>query len=305
MKKPVFIKADAHEGCVWLADRRRLYFTSTKDVEHRRVSLYYLDLAHIPALTVDYADEIARVTPSLAVEDVNMANSFCPDAEGRGFYVCEQGKDDTTARIAHYTLPGYGAETVVDDYEGHPFNSPNKVILSNRGHLIFSDPDYGFRQGFRPPPALEPNVYIRSAEGQLTQFRCNLQMPHGLALTPDETAIFITDTSADGAHDQVSLDHRRRAVYRYDFDAATGTISGDPAFCFEVASGVPDGTICTQDHLLTGGGDGIYVADHLGNLQRKITTEFTVVNLCAWGPQESHLFATTDEGVLVFFDWRE
>ncbi len=311
MKTHYFIPARAHEGCIWMPETGRLYFSTTKQLPKTDVTLCFLDLSRYQlGEETDWAarlhrSDIERTTPRTLTDECRMPNSFCRQDDCH-LLVAEQGTQEAPAMISRVTLADGSREVVIDNFNGQPFNSPNKVIRSKQGHLIISDPDYGFRQGFRPPPVLEPALYVLPADGsQPISFNCNLEMPHGLALTPDERHLFVTDTSFDGAHaDDLKLD-RRRAVFRFDFDPETGRISGAGDKCFSTEEGVPDGTITTEDRLLVGGGDGVYVADLAGKLLGKIPMDKTAVNLCVAGPEDRHLFVTADEGVYLFLEWRD
>ena len=311
MDKPLFFVADAHEGPVWVADQCRLYYTTTKHLDTGpRVDIEYLDFAGITVCgEEDLWDKIDENTPLRVVSrlfwhDARMANSMCLGEHGRSLIVAEQGDHDRPSVVARYNLADKSRSVVYEPVDAPPFNSINKVALTPSGHLLFSDPDYGFRQGFRPPPLREPFAYVYANNRAMHEFRGPLEMPHGMTTTPNETKIFITDTSNDGAHDDDVELKRRCAVYMFDFDKETGAISGDGIFCFNVDKGVPDGAITTDSELLVGGGDGVYVANLNGQLTGKIPTDYTAVNVALAG-QGKHLFVTCDEGVLLFLDWRE
>lgn len=309
MQSLLFFPADAHEGPVWIERQNRLYYTTSTHLDgRRRVDIEYLDfspwlqdgttLSDLPAAIQEL------VHPQTFVTDANMANGMRAANDGIHLLVAEQGYEDRVGGVALYHLQTGQRAMVIDEFRGKAFNSLNKVIESEAGHLIFSDPDYAFRQDFRPPPELEPNLYLLpNGMTEPTCFRCGLEMPHGLALSPDEKALFVTDTSNDGAHsDDIEL-KRRRSVWRFGFTAGGPAISGPGECCFQVDKGVPDGMLTTEDRLLVGGGDGVYVADLTGKLLGKIPTSETAVNLTlAEGGR--HLFVTNDKGVLLIRDWR-
>lgn len=311
MQQPHFFVADAHEGPVWVADQCRLYFTTKTHLDgRRRVDILFLDLATFNiGLKEDLwsnlpEDAAMQVSPQLFYADINMANGMCLGEGGRSLLVAEQGDAERDARITEIRLTSKERFVLTDNYQERPFNSPNKVLRTKSGHLIFSDPDYGFRQGFRPTPQLEPSIYVLPKDGELIAFRCHLEMPHGLALSPDEKTLFVTDTSNDGAHsDDVDL-NREKSVWKFSFDPATGKIHGKGKCCFEVDEGVPDGAITDEEHLLVGGGDGVYIANLEGKLTGKIPTRKAAVNL-VFNAGKKHLFVTIDDGVLLFVDWRK
>ncbi len=302
MPTPFFIPCDAHEGCVWVPAQSRLYFSTTKKLDEPRAGIHYLDFYGKTNFAKVERETVESIQPVEWIHDANMANSFSLSNDGQTLLVCEQGDHERPGAITRIDLNDLSRTVLFDNFNGQPLNSPNKVIQSKQGHLILSDPDYGFRQGFRPPPVLEPSIYVLPVDGDPFEFRCGLEMPHGLALSSNEETLFITDTSNDGAHEKADVElNRRRSVYAYSFNADTGRITNNPRYAFRVDEGVPDGSITDGERLLVGGGDGVYVADLAGNLTGKIKTKHTAVNLCTVGQD---LFVTADEGVYLFLDWR-
>ena len=309
MQHPYLFPADAHEGPVWVADQCRLYYATTVHLEERRVSIQYLDFS---ALGVCDGSAVwtnleptatQKVTPHEFVHDANMANSMILGPDGRSLLVAEQGDEQRPSVISRIDVSTGKRTVFMDASDDKPYNSLNKLVHTKRGHLVFSDPDYGFRQGFRPPPQREPALYVRRADGTTERLACELKMPHGLALTPDETTLFVTDTSNDGLHgDDVNL-NLDNAVYRYPFDPASGTITGEGTRCFTTEKGVPDGMVVQDDRLLVAGGEGVLVADLEGNLIGRIPVPNGAVNL-ALAADGRHLFVTNDQAVLLFVDWR-
>lgn len=310
MKNVLFFPADAHEGPVWVARQNRLYYTTKTHLDgRRRVDIEYLDFS--PYLQNDdtLSDLPERIQhplePATFVKDANMANGMRLANDGTHLLVAEQGYGERNGGVTLYHLQtGQRAELLME-YDGKPFNSPNKAIQSKAGHLVVSDPDYAFRQGFRPPPVLEPNLYLLpKGSGELKVFRCGLEMPHGLMLSPDERTLFVTDTSNDGAHEDGVELHRRKSVWKFAFDPEAPAVSGPGTCCFAVAEGVPDGMVVTDDRLLVAGGDGVYVADLKGKLLGKIRLSETAVNLALAG-EDRHLFVTIDKGVVFLRNWWE
>jgi sugar lactone lactonase YvrE len=47
----------------------------------------------------------------------------------------------------------------VDGWAGLRLNSPNDVVIRRGGTIWFTDPSYGYRQGFRPEPQVGNYVY--------------------------------------------------------------------------------------------------------------------------------------------------
>jgi len=174
------VDVDAHEGPVYLEAEHTLLFTTVPD--RGRVDVKRLDLE-----TLDV---------SVVRENANRANGMTLSADG-SLLVCEQGTLDTPARIARYDLASGSVETVVDAWNHRPLNSPNDVVEASDGAIWFTDPSYGFLQGFRPPPRLGDTVYRHDpASGETTVVAAAFDKPNGLAFSPDERTLYVGDSEA-------------------------------------------------------------------------------------------------------------
>src|SRR5438128_566596 len=162
------VDVDAHEGPVYVESEHALYFTTTPR-PGPEVAIKRLDLA---------TGEIRVVRGA-----TNAANGMALDLDGR-LLVCEQGRPYSWARISRFD-PATGAiETVVDELGGLPLNSPNDVVVRSDGSIWFTDPSYGWYQGFKPEPAHGDYVY-RFADARLTVVEDSFDKPNGLAFSPD------------------------------------------------------------------------------------------------------------------------
>jgi gluconolactonase len=176
-------ETDAHEGPVYAADEDALYFTT---VRREAVAIKRLALAD---------GSISLVRP-----DANMANGMTLDLEGR-LLVCEQGTVHTPARIARLDRASGEVETVVEA----DFNSPNDVVVKSDGTIWFTDPSYGYRQGFRPPPQAGDYVYrYDPASGDLFVVAEGFDKPNGIAFSPDERVLYVADNGAP--HELLAFD---------------------------------------------------------------------------------------------------
>jgi gluconolactonase len=179
------VATNAHEGPVYVAGEDALYFTTTRPgVAIRRLAL---DGDRFP-LAPD------RVTTVRATTDA--ANGMTLGPDGR-LLVCEQGS--LTRRAAIRALdPATGtAETIVDGWHGLPLNSPNDIVVARDGEIWFTDPSYGFIQGFRPEPTLPDRVYRYDPRArELWTVADGLDKPNGLAFSPDETTLYVGDNGA-------------------------------------------------------------------------------------------------------------
>jgi gluconolactonase len=183
-------KVDAHEGPVYCADEDALYFTS---LPRPQVDIKRLDLR---------SGEV-----SVLRRDANKANGMTLAPDGR-LLVCEQGTHTTPARIALVDRASGASETLVDQWRGKPLNSPNDVVVKRDGTVWFTDPSYGYLQGFRPPPQLRDAVYRHDPDsGETDVVAEGFDKPNGLAFSPDECVLYVGD-SAERTHHIEALDPR-------------------------------------------------------------------------------------------------
>jgi len=278
----VFVEIDAHEGPVVVPWQNRLYFTTKPDFqsEDTHIAIRYVDLD---------TQEIGTFLPRS-----NMANGMQLSADGAALLVAEQGTMDTPGAISRIDLADGTRKVIVDSFEGKPFNSPNKVIQSSDGWIYFSDPDYGANQGFKPEPQLPPAVYAHDpSTGKTHRLTTEIARPHGLALSPDETVLYIGDTDAiDGKHPYDP--EKSHSILSAPLEAPHRL--GRLSEVLSVPVGIPDGFIVTAPagDIWVGAGDGLrhYGAD--GALKAVHDSAGPVFNLTQHG---NAIYSTADTAV--------
>lgn len=77
---------------------------------------------------------------------------------------------------------------VANDYHGTPLNGANDLVFARDGTLYFSDP-WGSNAD-RPIGGF----YRRFADGRLERIDTELAFPNGVALAPDESAVYLAET---------------------------------------------------------------------------------------------------------------
>lgn len=104
-----------------------------------------------------------------------------------------------------------GRQVIVEAYEGKHLNSPNDVVVRSDGLILFTDPPYGLGQ--RAAELAFSGVFaLDEATGRMVLIDDAHSRPNGLALSPDETVLYVGDTAT-------------QTVWAYDL-AAGGTASG-------------------------------------------------------------------------------
>ncbi len=280
----VLIETNAHEGPVYLAAEHALYFTTEPELGPKNIAIMRLQLAgHDFPFTAKALETVRQ--PS------NMANGMCLDREG-WLVICEQGTKETHAQIARMDLKTRAVETVVDQWRGLRFNSPNDVVVKSDRTVWFTDPNYGEIQGFKGAPEVGAYVYRHDpATGETAVVADSFNKPNGLAFSPDESVLYITDTGANQAPGTyfVGLPHHVRA-----FDMHDGRHLRKERLFAVVSPGVPDGIKLDVDgRVYTSSTTGVQVFTPDGDLLGEIVAP-GVANFTFGGPNNDVLFILGD-----------
>ena len=271
----------AHEGPTYLADLGELVFTSNR----------LTDEDGEPYVAVSSYDVESGTTTDLGLSDkIPMANGATLSDDGKIIF-CRQGNFSFPAGLASYDPMTGEVEDVVSGVRGKQFNSPNAVVQSRRGAFWFTDPEYGFRQDFRPPPQLGNWVWRYDPRTRKSRAVAkDFSRPNGLAFSLDERFLYVTDTGFEiGDGNQVP--GGPRDVYRYRVIRKHGKISlSKRRKLFAVADkGIPDGIKIDEDGLIWyATGAGLQVRDPEGDLVGSIEV-----------PGGSSNFVLTDVGIFV------
>jgi gluconolactonase len=256
------VETDAHEGPVYVADEHALYFTTAR---RDSVAIKRLDLA----------DELVSVVRA----DANMANGMTLDREGR-LVVCEQGTMSTPARITRLDRRTGEVETVVEN----GLSSPNDVVVKRDGTIWFTDPIYGYLQGFRPEPKLGDRVYrYDPASNRLTVVADDFDKPNGIAFSPDERVLYVSDNGEP--HELLAFDVERDGRLANRRQLAVSTPEH------------PDGLKTdAEGWIYASFAGGVQVLDPSGGLIGEIELP-GAVNLAFGGPKRDVLYITADTAI--------
>lgn len=88
--------------------------------------------------------------------------------------------------------------TLLNNYFGTPFNSPNDLIPTRCGDIFFTDALYGYQQNISyRAPALQTAVYrFRPSTGAVQIVDTGLIEPNGIGISPDEKTLYVSDSGA-------------------------------------------------------------------------------------------------------------
>ena len=200
------------------------------------------------------------------------ANGNTLDRQGR-LICCEH----TGRRVSRLESSGAWV-TVVAQFDGKKFNSPNDAAVKSDGTIWFTDPDYGLDG---KPREIE-GCYVFTFNPQsniLTVVARDFDKPNGICFSPDEKRLYVADSGKP----------RHIRVFEVEPD---NSVSPGRVFC-TIDKGGPDGIRCdSEGRLFSSAGDGVHVFAPDGHLLGKILVPESPANLCFGGEQRNRLFIT-------------
>jgi len=287
------VTTDAHEGPVYVGAEDALYFTTLP----RPGNLPAPGFPEVAIMRLALDGHRFPLDPervSVVRAAANMANGMTLDREGR-LIVCEQGTRSEHARISRLDLTTGAVETIVDDFRGLRLNSPNDVVVRSDGSVWFTDPSYGHRQGFRPEPLVGDYVYrYDPATDRLSVVADSFVKPNGLAFSPDEQVLYITDSGANQEPDSYHV-HLPHHIMAFDVGDGRRLINGR---LFAVTTpGFPDGIkVDSEGRVYASAFSGVQVFNPSGDLIGEIHLP-GAVNFTFGGTDGNVLFITTDTAI--------
>ena len=199
--------------------------------------------------------------------------------------------DHGNRQVARLDDSLFSKTTLADRFEGKRLNSPNDLAYRSNGDLYFTDPPFGLR-GLNADPAKElpfSGVYRLTPTGELTMLTKELGFPNGIAVSPDERTLYVSNSDAS-----------KPIWMAYDV-ASDGTLTNGRVFFDAIAlvragrTGLPDGLRVDRDgNLFATGPGGVLVLSPTGKHLGTIMTGQPTAN-CAFGEDGSTLFITAND----------
>ena len=258
------------EGPVWLASKKTLVWS---DIPNNRMLAWS-----------EGGGMCVFRSPS------NFSNGNTLDREGR-LVTCEHGR-----RCVSRTEFDGSVTVLVDRYRGRRLNSPNDVVVKSDGTIWFTDPSYGIMgnvEGYLADSELDDCCYVFCFDpltSELHVVEGSFSKPNGLAFTPDETLLYVTDTSA--SHDANGHHHIRV------FDVVGDAMLENGRVFAPVNPGLPDGfRLDSKGRLFVSSRDSIQVFDPDGTLLGKILVPEKVANCVFGGDAGDELFIAASTSI--------
>jgi gluconolactonase len=163
-----------------------------------------------------------------------------------------------------------GLKPFLSKYQGKRFNSPNDLVFAKDGALWFTDPSFGLpKMDQDPKKELKFNAVFRYAGGKLTPAVTDMTQPNGIAFSPDEKTLYVSNSMPD------------MYVRAYDV-GADGKLSNPRKLISYPGSAndVPDGMkVDSAGNLWTTGPGGVRIISPQGKVLGQLVVPEIVANV--------------------------
>jgi gluconolactonase len=209
-------------------------------------------------------------------------NGHTVDRQGR-LVSCEHG-----GRRVSRTEHDGTITTIADRYQGKRLNSPNDVVVKSDDSIWFTDPAYGIDtdyEGHKTESEIGAcHVYrVDPASGEVRIVADDFVRPNGLAFSPDERRLYMSDTGASHVPDGP------RHIRAFDV-GADGKLTGGDVFATCTAGFFDGFRFDESGRIWAGAADGVHCYDTDGTLIGKVRVPETVANVVFGGPKRNRLF---------------
>jgi gluconolactonase len=181
-------------------------------------------------------------------------------------------------------------KVLVDHYQGKRLNSPNDLVVKSDGTIWFTDPPYGItepNQGYGGEQE-QPGSYVYRFDpttGEIYPVVTDMVRPNGLAFSPDENLLYVSDTAAFNIPGEP---HHIRV-----YEVIDGKHVKNGRVFAVIEPGQPDGfRVDEHGNIFTSSKDSVQVYAPDGTRLGKIIVPETSANLTFGGKERDRLFVT-------------
>lgn len=210
------------------------------------------------------------------------SNGLAIDKEGR-LIVDQHGN----RRVVRHEKKG-PVTVLADNINGKRFNSPNDIVVKSDGSIYFTDPPYGLPGFFNDVhKELDYSGVFLVKEGRVQLVSRDLGGPNGLAFSPDEKYLYVTNWDIRDIH-------HTKTLWRYEVQA-DGTLKNGKVFfdwnTTEDEEALDGMKVDRLGNLFVSAPGGVWVLSPAGKLLGKIVTPERPANM-AWGEDGKTLYLT-------------
>lgn len=183
-----------------------------------------------------------------------------------------------------------GSQTVLAERFGEQrLNSPNDLAVQADGTIWFTDPPWGLADQSKGRELGGHWVFRRDPDGTLAVVLRDRAMPNGIALSPDESRLYVADTGGHGSHPDPGLREAPATVSVWAIDGEQ-QLSAEPLWSVETRC---DG-MCVDEHgfVYTTAESGIVILSPEGDIVATFEVPEQPANVCFGGAQGRTLFIT-------------
>lgn len=191
-------------------------------------------------------------------------------------------------RIVRITRDLSMTPVIERDAQGRRLNSPNDMVFAPDGALWFTDPAFGLA-GYDQSPAKEIpyNGVYRWQGGQLTAVITDLPNPNGIALSPDGSRLYVSNSGPDMFVN----------VYEVRADGSVGQGRRLISYPGPRPGDVPDGMkVDSLGNIWSSGPGGIRIISPQGTVLGQIRTPDLAQANLAWGGADGRTAYITASG---------
>lgn len=188
---------------------------------------------------------------------------------------------------------------LVDRYRGDRLNSPNDLMVKSDGTIWFTDPPFGLTQpdeGYGGQQE-QPGSFVYRFDpvsGEIDAVITEMERPNGLAFSPDEQILYVSDTS------QVNYPQGHHYIRAYDL-VSEKQVTNSRVFAV-VSPGQADGfRVSQRGNIFTSSADSVQIYASDGTLLGKILVPEVCTNLTFGGADEARLFVTAGRSLYLIY----
>ncbi|MEN8229525.1 MAG: SMP-30/gluconolactonase/LRE family protein [Bacteroidota bacterium] len=216
------------------------------------------------------------------------SNGLLLDQEGH-LVLCQHGDRRIAWMNAPLDQPEANFSTIVDNWEGKRFNSPNDAVFANNGDLFITDPAYGMELRYKDPKREMDftGVFRYDTNGEITLLTDQMSAPNGIGLSADESVLYVANSGSENfiwmAYD-----------FSEDGSLTNARVFHDASVASDTLKGAPDGLVVRSDGIIfaTGPG-GVWIFNPAGQHLGTIRTGEATSN-CTLDSENQYLYMTAD-----------